>query len=189
MTTLGADKAYHQKKFVTGCRQRNLSPHPACKEGFEIPGLDGRTTGGTGRATGSFPGCAASFGRANQATHQAGGTTSALATPARGGGADVRGVTPGDWRLEPIFQPPTSGQLHRLVRRCLQQRPKDADAAHQQVWQPARPGSIGRSGVAPVAASTPMPPDPKMAACAAQSPIHLRRAQTCHRRHRAATGR
>lgn len=49
--TLGADKAYHQKKFVTGCRQREISPHTACKEGFAIPGLDGRTTGGVGYRT------------------------------------------------------------------------------------------------------------------------------------------
>ena len=44
ITTLGADKAYHQKKFVAGCRQREISPHAACKEGIEVSGLDGRTT-------------------------------------------------------------------------------------------------------------------------------------------------
>jgi len=42
--TVGADKAYHQKAFVAGCRAREISPHVACKEGLEVPGLDGRTT-------------------------------------------------------------------------------------------------------------------------------------------------
>ncbi|MDB6121698.1 MAG: Transposase domain protein [Pedosphaera sp.] len=48
LTTLGADKAYHQKKFVTGCRDREVSPHVACKERVQIEGLDGRTTGAQG---------------------------------------------------------------------------------------------------------------------------------------------
>src|ERR1700690_3315530 len=51
ITTLGADKAYHQKKFVAGCRQREVSPHTACKEGIEVSGLDGRTTGCVGYRT------------------------------------------------------------------------------------------------------------------------------------------
>jgi transposase len=51
ITTLGADKAYHQKKFVAGCRQRGVSPHAACKEGIEVAGLDGRTTGQAGYST------------------------------------------------------------------------------------------------------------------------------------------
>jgi len=51
ITTLGADKAYHQKKFVAGCRQREVSPHTARKKGFAISGLDGRTTGGVGYRT------------------------------------------------------------------------------------------------------------------------------------------
>jgi transposase len=42
--TLGADKAYHQKVFVQGCRQREVSPHVACKTGVTVRGLDGRTT-------------------------------------------------------------------------------------------------------------------------------------------------
>ncbi len=42
--TVGADKAYHQRAFVTGCRERDISPHVACKEGVHVPGLDGRTT-------------------------------------------------------------------------------------------------------------------------------------------------
>jgi transposase len=44
ITTVGADKAYHQKKFVAGCRKRAISPHAACKEAMEVAGLDGRTT-------------------------------------------------------------------------------------------------------------------------------------------------
>jgi transposase len=44
VTTLGADKAYHQKKFVSGCRQRGISPHAVCKSNLAIAGLDGRTT-------------------------------------------------------------------------------------------------------------------------------------------------
>ena len=42
--TIGADKAYHQKGFVAGCRQRGISPHVACKE-QKVEGLDRRTTG------------------------------------------------------------------------------------------------------------------------------------------------
>ena len=43
-TTLGADKAYHQRDFVGGCRARGVSPHAACKDGIHVDGLDGRTT-------------------------------------------------------------------------------------------------------------------------------------------------
>jgi transposase len=43
--SLGADKNYHRKDFVRGCRQRDIAPHVACKTGRHIPGLDGRTTG------------------------------------------------------------------------------------------------------------------------------------------------
>lgn len=42
--TLGADKGYHQKAFVAGCRERGISPHVACKDGVKVEGLDGRTT-------------------------------------------------------------------------------------------------------------------------------------------------
>jgi Transposase domain (DUF772)/Transposase DDE domain len=42
--TVGADKGYHQKRFVTACRQRGIAPHVACKQGVNIEGLDGRTT-------------------------------------------------------------------------------------------------------------------------------------------------
>jgi transposase len=51
ITTLGADKAYHQKKFVSGCRERDVAPHAACKEGIDVSGLDGRTTGRDGYRT------------------------------------------------------------------------------------------------------------------------------------------
>jgi transposase len=49
--TVGADKGYHQRAFVAGCRQRNISPHVACKEGVHVPGLDGRTTARPGCQT------------------------------------------------------------------------------------------------------------------------------------------
>jgi transposase len=51
ITTLGADKAYHQKKFVAGCRAREISPHTACKSRVRVAGLDGRTTGRVGYRT------------------------------------------------------------------------------------------------------------------------------------------
>jgi len=51
VTTLGADKAYHQKKFVGGCRARGISPHAACKHHVTVSGLDGRTTGKSGYRT------------------------------------------------------------------------------------------------------------------------------------------
>jgi RNA polymerase sigma factor (sigma-70 family) len=41
-------KAYHQKKFVGGCRQRAVRPHPACQAGRTVAGLDGRTPGRPG---------------------------------------------------------------------------------------------------------------------------------------------
>jgi transposase len=49
--TVGADKGYHQRAFVTGCRERNISPHVACKEGVQVAGLDGRTTQSAGCQT------------------------------------------------------------------------------------------------------------------------------------------
>jgi transposase len=42
--TVGADKAYHRKDFVAGCREQNIAPHVACKNGVSVAGLDGRTT-------------------------------------------------------------------------------------------------------------------------------------------------
>jgi len=41
ITTVGGDKAYHQKKFVAGCRQRAVAPHVACKREITVTGLDG----------------------------------------------------------------------------------------------------------------------------------------------------
>ena len=49
--TIGADKAYDQKAFVQGCRERALSPHVACKNGVQVSGLDGRTTARSGYQT------------------------------------------------------------------------------------------------------------------------------------------
>jgi transposase len=48
VTTLGGDKAYHQQKFVAGCRARQVVPHAACKKRTRVAGLDGRTTGRAG---------------------------------------------------------------------------------------------------------------------------------------------
>jgi transposase len=49
--TIGADKAYHQKLFVSGCRARAVAPHVACKNGVRVSGLDGRTTARSGYQT------------------------------------------------------------------------------------------------------------------------------------------
>jgi transposase len=46
--TVGADKAYHQEGFVSGCRQREVAPHTACKQGVKVSGLDKRTLGKPG---------------------------------------------------------------------------------------------------------------------------------------------
>jgi transposase len=43
-TTVGADKNYHQKGFVSGCREQEIAPHAACKDGLQVEGLDKRTT-------------------------------------------------------------------------------------------------------------------------------------------------
>jgi hypothetical protein len=42
--TLWADKGYPRKAFVAQCREQGIAPHVACKEGIQVPGLDGRTT-------------------------------------------------------------------------------------------------------------------------------------------------
>lgn len=42
--TLGADKGYHNKEFVQGCRERGVAPHCAQIEGRKVAGLDCRTT-------------------------------------------------------------------------------------------------------------------------------------------------
>ncbi len=44
LKTVGADKGYHRQDFVAGCRQREVAPHVACKDGVRVAGLDGRTT-------------------------------------------------------------------------------------------------------------------------------------------------
>jgi len=49
--TVGADKAYHRKDFVSACRERAVAPHLACKEGVELAGLDARTTMRSGYQT------------------------------------------------------------------------------------------------------------------------------------------
>jgi transposase len=49
--TMGADKNYHQKQFVSGCRDRAVIPHVACKTGVKVVGLDGRTTQRTSYTT------------------------------------------------------------------------------------------------------------------------------------------
>lgn len=49
--TVGADKGYHQRAFVEGCRERQVSPHVTCKEGVNVKGLDKRTTSKPGYET------------------------------------------------------------------------------------------------------------------------------------------
>jgi transposase len=44
MNTLGADKGYFNKGFVSKLRSRNIAPHIARIEGRSAPGLDARTT-------------------------------------------------------------------------------------------------------------------------------------------------
>jgi hypothetical protein len=42
--TLGGDKGYHRRDFVSGCREREIAPHATCKDGVSVVGLDARTT-------------------------------------------------------------------------------------------------------------------------------------------------
>lgn len=44
LRTLGADKGYHSKAFVSVLRQRTIAPHIARIDGRNTPGLDARTT-------------------------------------------------------------------------------------------------------------------------------------------------
>ena len=44
LKTIGGDKGYHQGKFVKGLRRLGISPHVALRDGWNIPGLDERTT-------------------------------------------------------------------------------------------------------------------------------------------------
>ena len=51
VATLGADKGYHTKAFVGGCRNRRIKPHVAEVKNRSTPGLDGRTTTSRGYET------------------------------------------------------------------------------------------------------------------------------------------
>jgi len=51
IATVGADKNYHTREFVSGCRERAIKPHVAEVKGREVEGLDGRTTGSKGYRT------------------------------------------------------------------------------------------------------------------------------------------
>lgn len=42
--TVGADKGYHNKEFVQGCREEGIIPHVAEQKNRQVAGLDGRTT-------------------------------------------------------------------------------------------------------------------------------------------------
>jgi transposase len=42
--SVGADKGYHNKKFVKGLKRNHIQPHVACINGRRVDGLDGRTT-------------------------------------------------------------------------------------------------------------------------------------------------
>ena len=48
MKTVGGDKGFHTRKFVKELRRLKVSPHVAQREGWKIPGLDGRTVERTG---------------------------------------------------------------------------------------------------------------------------------------------
>jgi hypothetical protein len=39
--TVGTDKAYHRKDFITACSAQNTAPHVVCKGGVRVPGLVG----------------------------------------------------------------------------------------------------------------------------------------------------
>jgi transposase len=49
--SVGADKGYHTKDFVSECRERGVKPHVALVRNRATPGLDGRTTGSEGYKT------------------------------------------------------------------------------------------------------------------------------------------
>lgn len=42
--TVGGEKNYHTQKLASFCRDHEIRPHVAGHEGWEINGLDGRTT-------------------------------------------------------------------------------------------------------------------------------------------------
>ena len=41
---MGADKGYHNREFVSFCREHVIAPHVAERADRQVPGLDGRTT-------------------------------------------------------------------------------------------------------------------------------------------------
>ena len=43
--TVGADKGYHNREFVSFCRAHAIAPHVAARADRQVSGLDGRTTG------------------------------------------------------------------------------------------------------------------------------------------------
>ncbi len=49
--TVGGDKHFHNKEFVTFCREHGLAPHVATIKDRHVAGLDGRTTGALGYQT------------------------------------------------------------------------------------------------------------------------------------------
>jgi transposase len=49
--TVGGDKGFHNKEFVTFCREHGLAPHVATIKDRQVAGLDGRTTGALGYQT------------------------------------------------------------------------------------------------------------------------------------------
>ena len=49
--SLGADKNYHTKAFVSGCRERGIKPHVAPIKNRQTPGMDGRTINSRGYQT------------------------------------------------------------------------------------------------------------------------------------------
>ena len=42
--TVGADKGYHNREFVQGCREKGIIPHVVPQKNRQVAGLDGRTT-------------------------------------------------------------------------------------------------------------------------------------------------
>jgi transposase/IS5 family transposase len=51
--TVGADKGYHNKDFVQGCREKGIKPHVAPMEKRQVEGLDNRTLKSKGFETSS----------------------------------------------------------------------------------------------------------------------------------------
>ena len=49
--SVGGDKHFHNKEFVTFCREQGIAPHVAEVKERKVAGLDGRTTGASGYQT------------------------------------------------------------------------------------------------------------------------------------------